>query len=98
MYYCYFVLCIETKNLIHMTDDKYKLAEKSNTELRAWIAEHEQDTAEYTAGIEESMRRVAAMEEIMEKNEAPIWKREEIALGVAILSLVVIICVIVFTY
>jgi len=44
------------------------------------------------------MRRVAAMEEIMEKNEAPIWKREEIALGVAILSLVVIICVIVFTY
>ena len=59
-----------------MADDKYKLADKSNTELRAWIAEHEEDTAEYAAGIEESMRRVAAMEEVMEKNEAPIWKRE----------------------
>lgn len=89
---------MEEEDLIHMAEDKYNLADKSNTELRAWIAEHEEDTAEYTAGIEESMRRVAAMEEMMEKNEAPIWKREGIALAIAVLALTVTIIYIVLSY
>jgi hypothetical protein len=44
------------------------------------------------------MRRVAAMEEVMEKNESPVWKRESVAMYIAILAIAVTIIVIVATY
>ena len=79
-------------------DDQYKLKDKSNTQLHEWIAGYKPGTAEYVAGIQESMRRVACIEELMEKNESPIWKRELIAMGIAILALVVAILAIVLSY
>lgn len=81
-----------------MVDVQYKLNEMSNSELRRWVSEQDQGTAEYTAGIEESMRRVAAMEEVMEKNEAPIWRRECVAIGIALLAVVMAILAIVVMY
>ena len=53
-----------------MTNDQYRLKDKSNSELRKWVAEHKPVTAEYVAGMEESMRRVATIEERIEKKEA----------------------------
>lgn len=81
-----------------MTNDQYKLRDKSNSELREWIAEHKPDTAEYIAGIEESMRRVATIEEIIEKNQAPVCKRECTAAVIAILFIAVTILTIVLAY
>lgn len=81
-----------------MVDDKYKLKDKSKAELRAWVAEQTPGTDKYHAGIEESMRRVAAIEELIEKKEAPIWRRELIALGVAVLAIVAAITAIVRMY
>jgi len=79
-------------------DDQYKLKDKSHTELHEWVVGHKPDTAEYVAGIQESMRRVAVIEELMERNEAPSRKRELIAVGIAIVSLVVAITAIVLSY
>ena len=79
-------------------DDKYKLKDKSNTELHEWLAGFKPGTDEYVAGIEESMRRVACIEELMERNEAPCRKRELIAMGIAVLSLAVAIVAIVLSY
>jgi hypothetical protein len=79
-------------------DDLYKLKEKSNIELHEWVAEYKPGTAEYVAGIQESMRRVASIEELMEKNDAPVIKRELIAMGIAILALAVAVIAIVLSY
>lgn len=79
-------------------DDQYNLKDKSNTELYGWIAGYKPGTAEYIAGVEESMRRVARMEELMEKSELPIWKRELTAMAIASLVIVVAIIVIVISY
>ncbi|MBT8133695.1 MAG: hypothetical protein KJO03_04240 [Gammaproteobacteria bacterium] len=79
-------------------DDQFKLKDKSNVELHDWIAVQEPGTAEYSAGIEESMRRVAAMEEVMEKNEAPIWRRESIAMALSLLAIALTIIIIVVMY
>ena len=65
-------------------DDEYKLKDKSDTELHEWVAAHKLRTAEYIAGIQESINR----------NEAFFRKRELIAAGIAILSLEVAILVI----
>ncbi|MFV9616923.1 MAG: hypothetical protein ACNYZG_13275 [Gammaproteobacteria bacterium] len=81
-----------------MTNDQYKLKDKSNSELRKWVAEHKPVTAEYVAGIEESMRRVATIEEIIEKKEAPVCKRECTAAVIAILFIAVTILTIVLAY
>ena len=81
-----------------MTNDQYKLKDISNSELRKWVTEHKPDTAEYIAGIEESMRRVASIEEILEKKEAPICRRECTAAVIAILLIAVTILTIVLTY
>lgn len=79
-------------------DDRYKLNDKSNAELHDWIALQKQGSKEYVDGIEESMRRVAAMEQEMEKNEAPVWRRESIAMGVSILAIAIfIIAIVVFS-
>lgn len=85
-------------SLIRMVDDQFKLKEKSDAELHEWVVGHEPGTDEYVAGIQESMRRVAFIEELMERDEAPIRRREFIAMGIAILSLAVAIVTIVLTY
>ena len=81
-----------------MIDDQYKLKDKSNTELREWLAEQKPGTDEYIAGEEESMKRVAIIEELIEKSEAPSRKRELIAIGIASVALVVAIIAIVISY
>lgn len=81
-----------------MIDDQYKLKDKSNTKLREWLTEQKLGTDEYIAGEEESMRRVAIIEELIEKSEAPSRKRELIAIGIASVALVVAIIAIVISY
>ena len=81
-----------------MVDDQYKLKNKSDTELLEWVTVHKPGTAEYDAGIQESMRRVAVIEELIEKTEDPVRKREWIAIGIAILALAVAIVTIVLFY
>ncbi len=81
-----------------MTDDKFKLKNKSDTDLRAWVAANKPGTDEYKAGLNELMRRVAIIEELIEKSEDPVRHRELIAVGIAILSLVVAIIAIVVNY
>lgn len=78
--------------------NQYNLNEKSNSELREWIAEHKPESAEYNAGIVESMRRVATMEELIEKVEAPICKRECTAAVIAVLFIAATIITIVLAY
>lgn len=81
-----------------MTNDKYKLKDKSDTDLHEWLIEQKLGSDEYLAGEEESLRRVAIIEEQMEKAEEPSRKRELIAVGIAIVSLAVIIIAIVLSY
>ena len=81
-----------------MTYDKYKLKDKSDTDLHDWLIEQKPGTDEYHAGEEESMRRVAVIEELMEKAEEPSRKREMIAVGIAMVALVIIIIAIVLSY
>lgn len=81
-----------------VVSDKYKLKNKSNAELREWLTEQAPGTDEYHAGEEESMRRVAAIEEVMESAEEPSRKREMIAIGVAIVSVVIVMVFVVFSY
>ena len=79
-------------------DDQFELKDKSNAELHDWVALQEPGTTRYAAGIEESMRRVAVMEEEMEKNEAPVWRRESIAMVIAMLAIAIFIIAIVVLF
>lgn len=81
-----------------MIDDKFKLREKSDADLHAWLIYNKPGSDEYAAGIIESMRRVAIIEELIEKKETPMRHRELIAVVIAILSLAVAIIVIVINY
>ena len=81
-----------------MTYDKYKLKDKSDIELNEWLIEQKPGTDEYHAGEEETMRRVAVIEELMEKAEEPSRKRELIAVSIAIVALVIIIIAVVLSY
>lgn len=78
-----------------MIDDQFKLRDKSDTELHAWLADKKPGSEEYNAGIKETMNRIAIIEELIEKKEAPIRKRELIAIGIAIVSLAIAITAIV---
>ena len=80
-----------------MTGDNYNLKNKSDTELHAWLMEQKPGTDEYMAGEEETMRRIAIIEEKIEKAEAPSRKRESIAIGMAIIALTAIIITIVLS-
>ena len=71
-----------------MADDRYNLKGKSDAELHEWLAGHESTTTEYLAGIQE----------LMERNDAPVNRREWIVMGIAIISIAVAITVIVLTY
>ncbi len=78
-------------------DDKFNLKDKSNEELHDWLAGFEEGSPEYVAGIEESMRRIADIEQKMETEEAPVLRREGIAMVIAVLAIAVIIVYIVMT-
>ena len=71
-----------------MVDNQYNLKDKSDTELHEWIASQKQRTGKYIAGIQE----------IMDRNEALVRKRELITTGITILFLVVAIIVIASAY
>ncbi len=81
-----------------MADDHYKLKDKSDADLHDWLCEQQPGTAEYNSGILESMRRVAIIEETLEKNEEPVRKRELIAASIAVLSIILIVIAIVFSF
>jgi hypothetical protein len=80
-----------------MINDKYKLKEKSDADLHDWLIEQKPGSKEYFAGEEESMRRVAVIEERIEKAEAPSRKRELIAVAIAAVSVVMIIIAVVLS-
>ena len=71
-----------------MDGDRYKLKEKSDAELHNWLAGHESTTTEYLAGIQE----------LMERNDAPVKRREWIAISIAVISIAVAMIVIIVTY
>jgi hypothetical protein len=81
-----------------MIDDQYGLKQKTDSELHNWIIEHKPGTDEHVAGIHESMRRIAIMEEVIEKNEAPSRRRELIAIGIAIIAIAIAIIAVVTSY
>ena len=81
-----------------MTDDRYKLNDKSDAELHAWLAQQKPGTDAYHAGEEEAMRRVARIEELIERSEEPVIKREKIAMFIAIVVLAAFITYTVLTY
>ena len=81
-----------------MTEDQYNLKDKSDNELSEWLLKQTPGTIEYSAGEKEAIRRVAVIEELMEKSEKPVRRRELIAIGIAIISLVTAIIVIVLSY
>jgi len=74
-----------------MAEDRYNLTDQSDADLHDWLCEQEPGTAEYNAGVLESMRRVAVLEEAIEKTDEPVRRRELIAVGIAILTIFVII-------
>ncbi|MCK4674699.1 MAG: hypothetical protein KAT61_02200 [Gammaproteobacteria bacterium] len=71
-----------------MDDDQYNLKAKSDAELHEWLAGHESTTPEYLAGIQE----------LMERNDAPVNRREWIAMVIAIISIAVAIFAVIVTY
>jgi hypothetical protein len=71
-----------------MGKDRYKLKNKSDSELHQWLAGHESSSVEYLAGIQE----------LMERNDAPANRREWIIMGIAILSIAVAIFIIIVSY
>jgi len=79
-----------------MAEDHYNLKEISDAELHDWLCEQEPGTAEYNSGVLESMRRVAIIEEALEKNEEPVRKRELIAVIIAAVSIILIVIAIVY--
>ena len=80
-----------------MTKDKYNLKDKSDPDLYEWLVKHKPGTDEYHAGEIESMRRVAIIEEQIEKAEVPSRKRELIAVIIAIVTISIIIITIVLS-
>jgi len=80
-----------------MAEDHYNLKEKSDADLHDWLCGHEPGTAEYNSGVLESMRRVAIIEEALEKNEEPVRKRELIAVTIAVISIILIVVAIVYS-
>ena len=81
-----------------MMNDRYNLNDKSDAELHAWLAQQKPGSDAYHAGEEEALRRVARIEELIERSEEPVRKRERIALFIAILALAAFITYTVLTY
>ena len=81
-----------------MAEDHYNLKDKSDADLHDWLCEQEPGTAEYNSGVLESMRRVATLEEALEKTKEPVRKRELTAVSIAILTILLIISAVVYLY
>ena len=81
-----------------MINDRFNLKDMSDADLHTWVTENKPGTDEYIAGIRESMNRVAAIEELIEKSEAPVRHRELIAGAIAIVAIAVTIIVIVVNF
>jgi len=81
-----------------MSSEQYNLQDKSDAELHAWLIQQKPGTDAYHAAEEEAIRRVAKIEELIEKSEAPVRKREKIAVFIAFLALTAFIAYIVLTY
>ena len=71
-----------------MGRDDYNLKGKSDSELHEWLAGHESTSVEYLAGIQE----------LMERNDAPVNRREWMAMILAIISIAVAVIVVVLMY
>ena len=71
-----------------MGNDLYRLKDKSDAELHKWLAGHESTSVEYLAGIQE----------LMDRNDAPVNRREWIAISIAIISIAVAIFAIIVMY
>ncbi len=71
-----------------MGNDLYRLKGKSDAELHKWLAGHESTSVEYLAGIQE----------LMDRNDAPVNRREWIAISIAIISIAVTIFAIIVLY
>ena len=71
-----------------MGRDDYNLKGKSDSELHEWLAGHESTSVEYLAGIQE----------LMERNDAPVNRREWMAMILAIVSIAVAVIVVVLMY
>ena len=78
-----------------MAKDYYRLKEKSDSDLHDWLCGQNPGTVEYNSGVLESMRRVATLEEALEKIDKPVRKREKIALIIAIITIAITIAAIV---
>ena len=81
-----------------MKNDQYNLNDKSDAELHAWLAQQKPGSDASPAAAAATLRRVARIEELMEQSEAPVRKREAIAVLIAILSLAAFITYTVITY
>ena len=81
-----------------MMNDRYNLNDKSDAELHAWLTQQKPGSDAYHAGEEEALRRVARIEELIERSEEPVRKREKIALFIAIIALAAFITYTVLTY
>ena len=81
-----------------MMNNRYNLNDKSDAELHAWLIQQKPGSDAYHAGEEEALRRVARIEELIERSEEPVRKREKIALVIAILALAAFITYTVLTY
>ena len=79
-------------------EDTYNLKDMSNPELEEWLTQFKPGSEEYAAGIKESMRRVASLEQVIERAEEPARHREMIALIIAAIALVITIIAIALSY
>lgn len=71
-----------------MASDQHNLREKTDSELHEWLAGHDSTSVEYLAGIQE----------LMERNDAPVNRREWIVMGIAIVATVVGIVAVIIMY
>ena len=71
-----------------MASDRHNLREKTDSELHEWLAGHDSNSVEYLAGIQE----------LMERNDAPVNRREWIVMGIAIVATVVGIVAVIIMY
>jgi hypothetical protein len=79
-----------------MQPDPYQLKTKTDAELHSWMLQQEHGSDAYIAGIKETMRRIAIVENIAQKRN-PVTRRELIAIGIAAICLAGIIIVIMLT-
>lgn len=81
-----------------MTSDRYNLRSMSDNDLHEWLIMQKPGSEEYHAGEEESLRRVALIEQRIEQAEKPSRKREFTAILMAMIALATIIIFTIMSY